>query len=256
MDFGEVVTAPLSRTERLRILRAFYRLQIVQLIWGRLGCMLHHMTPDADRVNFRLFGLWELWEVQEFVSAGAFYQRFRAQMEDDWLGENSSDRRGAALSNRLRCCFEQFRGFVAQVRTADEEAWCKTMEKGSSLWPGPDAAGVEEESWACWFRYPLLSFTRRLGVPERHRFPISLKFGKDDISDMPFAWADSFRGNCGYNFWIVMKGASWRGKPTLGVWSRLGFVMWDVQRVEALKKASFLSHCQTGWALVGSSKTL
>ena len=191
------------------------------------------------------------WEVQQFFCAGAFYQRFRVELSDAWLGQYSRDPRIVTLTNRARCCFSRFWDLVLEVRAVDQNAWDTTMRRESSFPSGPDVVGTEEESWASWFRTPLCSYSRVLGVPERHRFPVSLYFEGDVVNTMPLAWVDAYGGYYGYNFWEFMRGMSHGGKPTQGIWSRLGLVMWDAPRVEALKTTSFLSHCVTGWARSG-----
>jgi hypothetical protein len=37
------------------------------------------------------------------------------------------------------------------------------------------------------------------------------------------------------------------GGNAQGLWSVFGFVLWDAPRVQALKTASILSCCETGW---------
>jgi hypothetical protein len=98
---GQAVVAPPSRPERLRVLRAFYRLQIVLHVWGSLRCSPGLDRPEPVRVNWQLFGLWELWEAQQAFCAGAFHLRFRCQFSDIYLGRSSRDPRGERLTNRL-----------------------------------------------------------------------------------------------------------------------------------------------------------
>jgi hypothetical protein len=250
---GQVVVAPPSRSERLRVLRAFYRLQILLHVWSSRWCNPGLYRPDAGRVNWQLFELWELWEAQQVFCAGAFYQRFRRQFSEIYLGESSLDPGRATLTKRLSFGFDEFRGFVGQVRATGDAAWQATLDKASCFLPGVEAAGQEEERDISWFRTQLYEHYRVSPPTERHRVPMSFRFRGDCVNGVPFGWVDALDGHLGYDYWGVIGGIRCEGKPTQGLWSRLGFVMWDAPRVRALKTSSFLSHCQTGWARSGRS---
>jgi hypothetical protein len=250
----DALVAPPSRSERLRVLRAFYRLQILHHIWGsRAHCMTTY-NPVFDRINLFLFGLWEVWETQQVFCAGTFYQRFRGQLADMYFGETSRDPLREVLESNTRFTFDEFRDFVGHVRAADEAAWQKTLDQASSLASGARDAGETEERALAFFRGRLYEcYVRENHPPPRHGFPVSFQFDRDCVGAVPFGWVDAFDGHYEYDLWERLGGIRRQGKPTQGLWSRLGFVMWDAPRVMALKTSSFLSHCKTGWARSGRS---
>lgn len=69
------VAAPLSRTEHLRILRAFYRLQINVNVFGDRETRDKRQIYRADTwiMNYYLFGLWQPWEFQEMKCVLSYY---------------------------------------------------------------------------------------------------------------------------------------------------------------------------------------
>ncbi|KAK3292942.1 uncharacterized protein B0H64DRAFT_363203 [Chaetomium fimeti] len=101
-----------------------------------------------------------------------------------------------------------------------------------------------------WFTLPLdgwLESLKRLQRTNEAGFPTALRFDGDDVAAVPFAWVDAFDGYYGYHYWGVMPGIKRGGQAAQGLWSLFGFVLWDAPRVEALKTASFLLCCNTGW---------
>jgi hypothetical protein len=118
---------------------------------------------------------------------------------------------------------------------------------------GPDWAGVEGEYNNSAQQSRMWSLTEAQPACERHRFPVSFSFDGDLVTAVPFAWVDAFDGHYEYNFWSVVPSIRREGKPTHGLWTLLGFVLWDAPRIETLKTTPFLSHGQTGWARSGTS---
>jgi hypothetical protein len=197
-----------------------------------------------------LFGLWETWEVQQIFVAGTFQGRLRRELANVWFGKDSEDPRREKMRRRF-CLLDQFRGFVEEAGAEDERIWREAVDKGSKLMLGAEAAGLEEVSDFSWFRGHLNDWCKTQGPMARHKYPVSLQFEGDCIDALPFGWVDAFDGQYGYDFFGEARGLARGGQQTQGLWSRVGFVMWDMQRVKALKTASFLSSCATGWALTG-----
>jgi hypothetical protein len=251
-----VVVAPPSRTERLRILRAAYRLQMVLHVWGSWKVGLIQYEPVIDGVNLALFGLWELWEIAQVFCVATFYLRFRDELADCYFGQDGDWHRTLRVTGFARFWFDDFRAFVKEVRAADEAVWQKTLDRSSSFPSGgAEAAGVKEGKREKCFRSRLYEYYCRNHhiIPERYKFPVSLRFEEDHVSAMPFGWVDAFDGHYEYDFLERMRSITREGKPTQGLWSLLGFVLWDAPRVEGLKSSPFLSHCTTGWARSGRS---
>lgn len=246
------LVAPPSRSERLRVLRAHYRLQIVLSLWGsrahprrtRHARRTHALS--VERLSFALFGLWEPWEVQQLFCAGMFYARIRCVLARHLGPQDSSAK---PLTTTMRLTFDEFRDIVRDVSAVDKNAWQWVLDDVSSFPSGGSvAAGTEESIGLRWFRHRLSDALRRQGLPERHRFPGTLRFEGDHVSTVPFSWVDAFDGQYGWNFGGAMLEIRRDGQPTQGLWSRTGYIMWDKPRVEVLKTSALLSHVSTGWA--------
>lgn len=257
-DFVADLVAPPSRSEWLRVLRAYYRLQIVLLFWGSRarvrtmfwGSRARVRRPEDLHVqdpNFCLFGLWETWEVHQWFCASAFYHRIRWALTPN-LGHQDPWTEALNKLPRSRW-FDQFRGVVELVRTVDENAWQCTLDEASSFPSGGSvAAGNNEEARLVWFRTRLCQFLQGTGLPERHRFPVALRFEGDRVSTVPFGWVDAFDGQYEWDFCGSQRGFRRMRQPIQGLWSRTGLIMWDKPRVEVLKTSALLSHVATGWA--------
>lgn len=238
--------APVSSSERLRVLRALFRLHMTLHVWDSLANRSH--IAEIDRMNMRLCAQWEPWELQQIFCVASFYQRFRDHLPNDNTSfANRESRRREVVTGRV-CEFDAFWGYVGQLPAAGEAAWQDTIERASEFPTGPEDAGVEEEMELSSYRRRMYSYSRTTGATERHMFPISLRFDRDHVRAMPFGWVDAFGGHYGYDFLERPINFVQRGKPTHGLWVRLGFVMWDEPRIQALKTSSILSDCKTSWA--------
>lgn len=128
-------------------------------------------------------------------------------------------------------------GFVEKLQTAEE-----TVRKGPLVGDGKRFS----------IRWPAAStHSYRMAIypRERYGYPTDFRFDGDRLTAVPFAWADAFNGRYAYDFIgerFVKRGSD-RSAERI-VWSRLGFVMWDAPRVDALKRSPPLSHFATGWA--------
>lgn len=68
------VIDPPSREERLRVLRAFYRLQMSFYVHGVSASVFqrkHNMT-DVECINYRFFGLCQPWELEQILCVAGF----------------------------------------------------------------------------------------------------------------------------------------------------------------------------------------
>ena len=247
------MTAPLSHMEWLRILRVFYRLQMLLCLWGGTwkrkgnwrGYSLPRDGPEADRVNFRLFGLWDVWDVEAVFSAGTFYEEFRERLAKGWVGDYSKHPTASSMTRRLTCWVEDFRGIVGRIRADDEGVWQRVVEESSRFSSGIEAAGDEQRSGCAWYRDSVGSYSRTKGLPERHWYPTSLRLGGGSVGTVPYGWVDAFDGLYAANFFErVFSGLG----AMYGPWSLFGFLVWDAGRIEALKTSALLSRYTTGWA--------
>lgn len=65
-----------SDSERLRMVRAHYRLQMVLHVWDRSRANFNH-DPAVSRISAHLFAQWKPWELQPIFCLGTFYRRLR-----------------------------------------------------------------------------------------------------------------------------------------------------------------------------------
>lgn len=232
-----LVSAAPSRAEWLRVLRAHYRLQMALPIWH--ACFLHgpekKREEDESDANLTLFGLWGPWETQQVLCAGGFYDRFRSRLRHGIadLRLRAEGNPGASLYS-----FVAWREFVDRARAADEAGWQVVLDKMSSFDGEPDHVAVEETIKLACHRDRMASWG--MPWPEQPKIPVSLRFDGDRVTAVPFAWVDAFNGHYGDNYLGVQPKIRPDLKPTQGLWSVLGFVMWDAPRVEALKTSALL----------------
>ncbi|SPQ19983.1 b42ca422-8d1c-44fb-962d-773b72415202 [Thermothielavioides terrestris] len=258
-DDPEVAFRALARpsaTERLRAVRAHYRLQMLLHLWecARADDSRHLSTVNG--LCALLFALWEPWELQQVFGLGAFYMRLRPVVgrhpfQDQMVRRDVTGREGFY-------CFDAFRTHIRFLRLTNEPVWQATVAAMSNPPPGLEATGQAEEGRLAWFRFKLYDcYGAALHAPPPPEPPLSLRFtpGQEHVDNVPFAWVDAFDGRYGNNFWRL-DGAPIRekGVSAVGIWSLLGMVMWDAPRAEALKEVSVAlsSHCAKGWALLGT----
>ena len=248
------LVAPPSRTEHLRILRSFYRLQIIFNLCGSCapGLRRKYNKPDTECINYRLFELWEPWELQQVLCVAAFTSRLHrhlTQIED-------GDLREEGISRRVFFGLGALRGFIGKLRAADEATWQKVLQDTSSLRSEPRTMGTFAQYGTDCFHYRYHDYRMQKFPPGRYSFPVGVPFHGDHVTSAPLAWVDAHDGRYTHDFFAGQERAR-RGRlemEHLGkrmglVWDLLGFVMWDAPRVTALKTSSILSEFATGWAL-------
>ncbi|KAK4040085.1 hypothetical protein C8A01DRAFT_15982 [Parachaetomium inaequale] len=246
-----MLLAPASGSEWLRVLRAHYRLQMALPIW--LACRFGgggRTLDDMRNANVSLFGQWKPWEIQQIFCVGTLYHRFRHRLHR--IGDQEMKQEGR--SDRVSHSLEAWREFVRSLRAADEAGWQAVLDEASRFRYGrPDYAGTEEENNLSAHQVRITIWGAHKTCTGRHEFPISLHFKRDHVTAVPSAWVDAFDGYYGYNFWGVVPSIRREGQATHGLWSLLGFVMWDAPRIGALKTSTLLWHGPRGWARSGVS---
>lgn len=244
---------PLSRIEYLRVLRAFYRLQIILNLYGHpeLGARRKYNKPDTECINYRLFGLWETWEFQQVLCVATFVTRLHrhfTQLEDH-------DLRAEGISRRALYGLGILRDFIAKVRTVSEAAWQTVLQGTSSLSARLHLIGSFEQYGMEWFHYRYYNYRMTKFPPGRDNCPTFLPFHGEHTTTVPFGWADAFDGQYPHDFdgriARVERGVlhlKQPNKPLDPMWGFLGFVMWDTPRVTALKTFPGYGLYGTGWA--------
>lgn len=249
-----LLVGPPSRTEYLRILHAFFRLQIIFNLYGHpaLGVRRKHNRPDTECINYRLFGLWEAWEFQQILCVATFVTRLHRQ----FIRLQDRNLRVGGISKRSLYGLDVLRSFITKVRNVGEATWQDVLQETSNLKSGLHLMGSPEQYGLQWlhdryYRYRMTNFP-----PGRDNCPIFLPFRGEHSTTAPFAWVDAFDGEYPHDFDGRLAGAE-RGilslkqpnKPIDLVWCCFGFAMWDAPRVAALNKALGLGQYRTGWAV-------
>lgn len=248
------LAAPPSRTEHLRVLRAFYRLQIIFNVYGspESGARRKYNKPDTECINYRLFGLWETWELQQVLCVATFVTRLHRRfttLED-------RDLRAEGISRRVLYGLGVLRDFIAKVRRDYEVAWETILRETSSLTSGLRLMGSFEQYDMVWFHYRYYDYRMSKFPPGRDNCLSSLRFHGEHTTTVPFAWADAFDGQYPHDFdgrYTRTEGEVLRlqspNKPIDLVWCCFGFAMWDAPRIATLKTSSVHTEFRTGWAL-------
>lgn len=119
-----MLVAP-SRTESLRVIRAFYRIQIATNAYGQ--CSLRYRRklnkPDVKCINYYLVGLWEPWEMQQIFCAVDMLNRIQLALTD--IADRALHEEG--MSRRVYYNLANLRDFMVQKLTHNA-AWPQTLE--------------------------------------------------------------------------------------------------------------------------------
>jgi hypothetical protein len=200
-----------------------------------------------------LFPLWRPWEVQQIFCVGGFYKRLEEKFTELPNGHMHSERLADKVTPLL-----DWAEYIKETRATDEAGWQTVLDKASGIPLAHMASnrhrlivlslGIQELASLRWHLLFSGEPVRLNELARRHRFPAHLRFVGDRVAAVPLAWADAFDGYYGYHYWGVMPGnTQGAGGNAQGLWSVFGFVLWDAPRVQALKTASILSCCETGW---------
>lgn len=190
-----------------------------------------------------------------------FLFRLHCQMQDVWPVDQAMCLRG--ISRTVVYCLSELHDFIEKdLKPKNEDLWRRVLWGASSIgkWPNGQPA-LETLGYA--FTYCPTYHEYRMGTQPRENrdFPVSLVFEGEDISRMPFAWADAFDGWYDHDFFsrtafgelLELRltspdlidarpdGHYYDGPIARRVWARLGFMIWDKARVVALKASTVLN---------------
>ncbi|KAI1414439.1 hypothetical protein F5Y13DRAFT_158551 [Hypoxylon sp. FL1857] len=243
-----------SRTERLRVLRAFYRLQIIFNLYGNAesSSRREYNELDTECINYHLFGLWEPWELQQVSCVAAITQRLYVQfarIEDYFL-------RKEGTSRRVYFGLTALRNFIEKLRASHNAIWQTTLRETSNLEIATRVRGMFVNYKMEWFHCRHHEYRMKTFPHGKYSYPTLIHFDGDCVTSAPFAWVDAFDGQYALDFFAsaASNGRADSQLMQLGIpmglaWSRLGFVIWDAPRVTTLKRSSVLTEFATGWAL-------
>ncbi|KAI1138652.1 hypothetical protein F5Y05DRAFT_46134 [Hypoxylon sp. FL0543] len=278
-------TTPLSRAERLRILRAFYRRQIIcnawvptergpEPRWSEYDVAAISNTSDHQGVPLGLFASFEAWELQQVEHVNFFVTRLCAALllfgEKEVQGANGF--LGPAVSYRLTDeaefgeIFSHTDKLTRYWRSCPmlAEAALRSMPSHPRLMSRQLLDAVPAYSQLS-RRYclPCLGYAWQTNRFDRFPDPArdvraKIHFAGDNVESLPFGWVDGLDGHH----------VNWFGKAlhsevaktsyntpelslarldNLELWTAAGFALWDRWRVEALKELDQMRPFRTGW---------
>lgn len=271
---------PLSRTEMLRVLRAFYRRQILSNTWGATfsprperneNVMISISNPsDHDDLLLGLFGSFESWEMQHIEHADLFITRLcSALLHHSHLDAAAQPIDKAEFGelvsrqDRLVEYMQTHPGLADTVLGKLAALGLPGGDQDSTPGQGHDAVYGEYL-----YPYELANLgatwqeTRAVDFPDPvrdklHRDGAAIEFVTEDVNLVPFGWVDALDGRYANRFGEALVNLPRDGPDntsterarlqTSFLWRCTGFALWDRPRVEALKKQDWLGMARTGW---------
>ncbi|KAL2175394.1 uncharacterized protein P884DRAFT_262602 [Thermothelomyces heterothallicus CBS 202.75] len=276
---GTPATAALSRPERCRVMRAFYRRQIVSNAWASTKRPAYWDDLDSDAFSNRstkqgrrlgLFAAFDPWDLQQIDHADYFithlccalvHRAAEVAAAAGGGGREISPRQFGNLHARLDHLVRYLRAHrgVAKAAVGD-------LQSGKSL---PHDERLEKEFVYryqllplayCWQSHRSQSFPDPiLDRQEQDGLPMDSLAG-DGPGQVPFGWSDAL-GGCHVRWYGAGLGCipwlppwessekSWAHTCAIDLWRLSGFALWERKRVEALKRLSRFEALQMGFVL-------
>ena len=278
-------TAPLSRAERLRVLRAFYRRQIVcnawaptrrKPSWRNEDIAAIGNTNERQGTRLGLYAAFEPWELQQVDHADCFITRlcvalYLAGVE---RGEPISEAEFGDIFSHADHLVQYIREHPGAIDTVlctllspPRLRSRENSEEDSNAAPACNHF-INRYSLLClqfpWQAHRLESFPdpardQQGGQQQEDCCEISVNFAGDAVDLPPFGWVDALDGryvNCFGNALVDLisqtpgsndKEMYFARHLSLELWRRAGFAMWDQRRVKAISKLDRLRTIRTGW---------
>lgn len=288
--FGEgLAAAPPSRTEWLRVLRAFYRRQIVCNAWAPTRREPQWMDQDTAAIGNTshdhqgerpgLFAAFEPWELQQVDHADRFVTRLCTAL---CLAREEAAAAQPIGKAEFGDVFSHVDRLVQHVRENPgiADAALRTppsRRRLSSSREFPDLAAAEHRQFVERYALPCLQFAWQSHRLERFPDPArdqrrqqqedgggaTVDFVGDAVDLPPFGWVDALDGY--YVNWFgdaLVDVIPWTPVPdedeeetyfardfSLQLWRDAGFTLWDQRRVESIKELDWLRTLRTGWLM-------
>jgi hypothetical protein len=271
--------APFSRAEKLRVMRAMYRRQIVSNAWAPTRRQPHWTAADRAAFNYPserqglrvrrlgLFGAFEPWELQQIDHVNVYIEQLCLALVHHSRKHETvptlviQPAQFGELVSQLDQLVRYLRSNTARADTAlaDLSRPIRTMY---------DETVYRDYNYP--FRIlPLASAWQMASPPTpagvvahpRERDTVAVEFVGDAPQLVPFAWADALGGR--YINWFGPalihspwyphngRGAEKRREPynVVWPWRRFGLALWDRRRVEALKNVEAFEGFSSGWLM-------
>ncbi|KAL7926960.1 hypothetical protein ACQKWADRAFT_94127 [Trichoderma austrokoningii] len=281
-----LVFSPPSPSERLRVLRAFYRRQIICNAWAPTRREPQWMAQDlavfsntsGDHGRLGILAPLQPWELQQIDHVDLFVTRLCLSLclAGDEQGQPVDEAKFGEIFTHTDCLLRYVREHPAIADTAFSAVTSLLhSNNGAILNIAPLYSRFAD-------RYSLLCLqyawqTHRFdSLPDPTRDQrgeqqqqqqqqeqqdgtiARIDFIGDSVDLVPFGWVDAVQGRYVNWFgnalinaipWAEPDEAYMQYNRTLELWRSTGFAIWDHQRVEAIKKLDQLSALQTGWAI-------
>lgn len=275
---GTLATAPLSRLERLRVVRAFYRRQIVSNAWASTRRPALWIQRDSDAFSntstqqgqsLGLFAAFDPRDLQHIDHADYFIMdlcRTLVHCAAEAAAAGGDDSISPRQFGNLYAHLDHLVQYLRAHQNITKEA-LGYLKSGKSL-PYDERFQKEFEN-----RYELLPLTSAWQCDRAQSFPDPIldrpepdgllmddRLVGDDPGQVPCGWADALRGR--YVHWdgAGLRSIPWLPPPEsdekswtltcrIELWRLSGFALWDRKRVEALKKLSRFEAFHTGFVL-------
>ncbi|KAL2132997.1 hypothetical protein VTI74DRAFT_3035 [Chaetomium olivicolor] len=295
-DSATPAAAPPSHTEQLRVVRAFYRRQIVSNAWAPARRDTSYLTEDViafgstmnnQGVRRGLLAAFDPWELQQIDDPNRFITQLCTAFI---LFSESGASPGPMHTTEYGELFDHLHLLVRYLRTypamADAAFRRVSSPRGGNYnqKPGWSEMISLECSNAIGLRlgvfttqYAIATFSYRFQEERRRTLPDPyseaferdgkrIEFFEEDPQGIPYCWVDA-AGVC-YIDWYGEAlghlsslppediGSPFRRQPVSLVWSLAGFAFRDRSQVEELNRLQVFRYMQTGWVLRRTSQAL
>jgi len=275
---NNAATALPTRTERLRVLRAFYRRQIVcnawaptmrEPSWMEQDLAANSNTSERQDIRLGLFAAFEPWELQQIDHIEKFVSRLCAAL---CLARSESTQLiSEAQFGELFSKADHLVQFMREHPITTDAALC-ILQSLSRLneREGIDSAPTHNND-ILRYSLPWLQFAwqnHRMAVlpdpmrdgrgqqQEQDSGELTVDFFGDAVDLPPFGWVDALDGR----YMGFFGNALMSSRPmtddeemyfahysSLELWRTAGFALWDRKRVEDMKQLDRLRSLYRGW---------
>ncbi|KAH6629951.1 hypothetical protein B0J18DRAFT_363896, partial [Chaetomium sp. MPI-SDFR-AT-0129] len=268
-------TAPLSVLERQRLMRGFYRHQIMSNAWAATqrphsgwsredaAAISNSSTHQGDELG--LFGTLEPWELQHIDHVDVFITRLCFAFVH--FCPRTPDGAPVIRPREFDNLIVHQDSLVQYLQTHPRFAEMAVRD----LPTGKEAA----RSAHLWDKYvnvyQMIPLRCSWQGAQAHDFPnpvtdkwqrdgLAVPYLGDGLDLVPYGWADGMGGRYFGQFGECLETISWLPRwqsdrqsfqhgENMRLWVHAGFSLWDRKRVDALKKLPMFAHMSTGWVL-------
>ncbi|KAL2143043.1 hypothetical protein VTI28DRAFT_383 [Corynascus sepedonium] len=272
---GTPATAALSRLERQRVMRAFYRLQIVSNAWASTRRSAYWIELDSNAFSntstehgqrLGLFAAFDPWDLQHIDHADYFIKclcRALVHRTAEATAGGGADISPCQFGN----LYTHLDHLVRYLRAHQGIAKAAIGDLQSSK-PFPHDEGLEREFIN---RYELLPLSYCWQLDRSENFPnptlerqeqdgLLMDNVGDGSGQVPFGWSDALQRRYLHWYGAGLSAIPWlppwessekslAHNDVIDLWRYFGFALWDRKRVEALKELRRFEALQTGFVL-------